>query len=658
MNRLILILIFGVQLCFAQTLYEESDGVVIMEAENTASPLGLWLKERSHPNFTGSGYLRFDGNQFTTGPANSPLEYTFRINQGGLYYLQLRVAEENQIINGEHRDDVSNDCYVRVDGDYTASPEAGNNHRDDATLALLQSNTKFYGGENDGTFVWAGGYQNDNQGNLDPGGHSNKRVAIYNFKAGETYTLVIHGRSKAFKIDRIAFSLASLPDSAARSTSLEETISLPAGTLYTYHARSDFPTLEGGDVPYYKDNNNDALAIDATIVENRNSFARASRAFDGVSGIYDATLTTLTEEDGQSTYRLLVNGAIVGTYLNTHIGAGSNLDMAPENHTWYGLDLATGDTIAVESITHTNGEIPEGDGTAWARGRWRELEFTKDGMLSRTRFTFSKQKDLLLAQFDSKPDADDIHAQAALGSLLAHSDLAGTKVFAVSGATGTQSGAFIDSSTLFTLAFGQKGTGWIDAQNDWNAAVSKIKDETKAILERGGKVWVQEAGQSDITSDWIAALIADGVTESVVKNSVIVVQHSQWNEKHTTPADLAYVKEKANYVAIDDGNADPGDYSTRAARGDETPNYVSSSTLWLPLATSDNNRNAVARALWKEADRIIQDSGFDASYSEIPDGGVDFSDTVETSWIFELGERADSVQAFWSRYVYDSRDPL
>lgn len=658
MRRLLPILLVAASLASAQTLYEEAEGIVIMEAESTVSPLGLWQKQSSHPDFTGTGYLRFDGNEYTHGPAVSPLEYTFRINQAGLYYLQLRVAEENQTINGEHRDDVSNDCYVRVDGNYEASPEAGNNHRDDATLAVLQSNTKFYGGKNDGTFVWAGGYQNDGQGNLDPGGHSNKRVAIYNFKAGETYTLVIHGRSKAFKIDRIAFSLASLPDSAPRSTSLAETTSLPAGTRYTYDARTDFPSLDSGDVPYYKDNNNGALAIDATIVENRNRFARASRTFDGVSGIYDATITTLTEEDGEGTYRLLVNGVIVGTYLNTHIGAGSELDMQPETHTWYGLTFNQGDTIAVESITHTNGEIPEGDGTAWARGRWSQLSLTKDGFLTKERYAFSKQKDLLLAQFDSKPDADDIHAQAALGSMLAHRDLIGTNVLAVSGAIGTQDGAFIDSSTLFNLAFGPEGTGWIDARQDWDGTVSTIKDKAKAILENGGKVWVQEAGQSDITKDWVEALLADGINEEVVKNSVIVVQHSQWNEDKTTPSDLAYVQDKTNYVAIDDGNADAGDYSTRAARGDETPNYVSSSPLWLPLATSNDNKNIVARALWKEADRIILDSGFDANYSEIPDGGVDFSDTVENAWIFEIATKADSVESFWKRYVYDAGDAL
>ncbi|MDQ8198650.1 hypothetical protein QEH56_10845 [Pelagicoccus enzymogenes] len=227
-----------------QTLYHESNGIVIMEAENTASPLGQWIKESSDPNFTGEGYLRFDGNIYTHGPAISPLEYQFRIHTPGLYYLQLRCAETNQTIDGEHRDDVSNDCYVRVDGDYEASPEAGNNHTDDAPLSLLKSNTKFFGGKNDGSFVWQGGYENNFQGRLDPGGHQNKRVAIYNFKAGETYTLVIHGRSKAFKIDRIAFNHAELPDSAVRSLTLAETVTPPTTALEEWRMLH-FGTKEG-----------------------------------------------------------------------------------------------------------------------------------------------------------------------------------------------------------------------------------------------------------------------------------------------------------------------------------------------------------------------------------------------------------------------------
>lgn len=38
-----------------------------------------------------------------------------------------------------------------------------------------------------------------------PGGHNNKRVAVYSLKAGETYTLILSGRSQLLKADVILF---------------------------------------------------------------------------------------------------------------------------------------------------------------------------------------------------------------------------------------------------------------------------------------------------------------------------------------------------------------------------------------------------------------------------------------------------------------------
>ncbi len=293
-------------------------------------------------------------------------------------------------------------------------------------------------------------------------------------------------------------------------------------------------------------------------------------------------------------------------------------------------------------------------GKKFESGRSKALEFVLSGTTANTRPSFEKSKDILIAQFDSKPDADDIHAQAALGAMLAHPDLAGVNFYAVSGAIGIQSGKFIDSRTLFTMAFGAENSRWTDAMANWEASVTRIRDKTKPILEAGGKVWVQEAGQSDITRDWIAALITAGVSEAVIKSNVIVVQHSKWNEDQTTSADLSYVRSKTDYRAIDDGNADSGDYSSRAYRGDVTPKYVSSATSWRTSAKAAGNPNATARELWTEADRIIVASGFNAGYSEIPGGGVDFSDCVENWWIFNIGSGADSVATFWDRYVVNT----
>lgn len=632
-------------------VYLEADGLVILEAESTQSPLGKWEKGSTLEGYTGDGYLTFTANNYETGPPNSPLEFTFRVQRAGLYHLHLHCAREDQQIRGEMRDDVANDAYVRVEGDFEAGPGPHNSHRDNASLTLLQNDTKFFGGDDD-TFAWA------SEDRLDPGGKSNKRDAVYHFKAGENYRLTVSGRSKAFKLNRILFRHQEVAIPVAEDLKLPESQRVAAESDFLYTATKDFPRLKENAVPYYVDRRYQCLAIDASTVDYRKGFARASRVFQGVDGRYQVRITTHTEEDGESSYRILTNGQEAApTFQNPFIGPGSDRDLKPHQHVWENVDLRNGDLLAIESNAATNGQIPEDGGTAWSRGRWQTLEFFLVNSLPEARTSFDKEKDLLLAQFDSKPDADDIHAQAALGSMLAHPDLAGVNCFAVAGAIGIQDGAYIDSTSLFNLAFGKKNQDWTDASGGdahWKASVKRIRDRVRSTLKGGGTVWVQEAGQSDITRDWVAALIASGVSEELIQEKVIVVQHSPWNEKKTTTADLNYVRNKTDYHAIDDGNADLGDYSKRPHRGEKTPGYVSKAKKWLQLAQAADNPNPKARALWTEAVRIIDATGFKANYSEIPDGGVDFSDCVENWYIFEIGDSADTVGKFWKRYVVNT----
>ncbi|MBC3758138.1 hypothetical protein H7U19_06970 [Hyunsoonleella sp. SJ7] len=260
---------------------------------------------------------------------------------------------------------------------------------------------------------------------------------------------------------------------------------------------------------------------------------------------------------------------------------------------------------------------------------------------------FNKKKDILIAQFDSKPDPDDIHAQAALGSMLLHQDLKGIDYYVVAGAVGVQGGAFIDSSKLLKLAFGNK---WANAHEDWNGAVASITKKVVGTLKKGGKVWVQEAGQSNITADWIAEVVKE-MPESLVKSNVIVVQHSKWNEDHATASDLDYVKQKTSYFAIDDGNKAYG--AEKGNRGPHlTPEYRAKDSEWIAIAKSSSNKKA--RKLWIEADKIITEkfpNKFPHEWSYIRYDGVDYSDCVENWWIFNIGNLADTHAKFWDRYV-------
>ncbi|MDU0352516.1 hypothetical protein RS130_00105 [Paraglaciecola aquimarina] len=431
----------------------------------------------------------------------------------------------------------------------------------------------------------------------------------------------------------------------------EQNTDTPTSGGLVYSALEDFRIMAEGLAPYYRDLRYNALAIDARVHDYRNLFAQASVQFSGQPGDYDITLTSLTEEDGEPIYRLLVNDEVVGMYRGSYIGKDSPKDLKLEKHTWKGITLKPGDKLSVGSIADTNGEIPEYGGTAWAKGRWQQIELKQAEDLPAPRPRFNYDNDLLVAQFDLLPDADDVHAIAALGSMLQHSDLQKVDYIAVAGTTGIQKGTYVNANTLFNMAFGQQNLYWTDARADWQKSVLMIRDRVKARLANGGKIWVQEAGQSDFTRDWVEGLIDVGVHPSVVKNNVIVVQHSSWNEEKTTAEDLSFIKKLTDYRAINDGNKALKKYIRKNRRGEFTPQYVDLDLKWIKTAVSTSNDNEDIRKLWIEADKLIKSSGFSAKYSVIPKGGVDFSDLVETWWTLELGQPAISVHAFWQRYV-------
>ncbi len=135
-------------------------------------------------------------------------------------------------------------------------------------------------------------------------------------------------------------------------------------------ATKDFPnTTVSGFSPAYTDKNQDALAINAK--EYKDKFAAAEATFDGNAATYNITINTLSELDGESTYRLVIDGKNVGTFKNPT----TTIDYAPASKVFKNIVMKKGATIRVEFSSHTNGKIPEGDGTAFSRGRWTSLEF-------------------------------------------------------------------------------------------------------------------------------------------------------------------------------------------------------------------------------------------------------------------------------------------
>ena len=244
---------------------------------------------------------------------------------------------------------------------------------------------------------------------------------------------------------------------------------------------------------------------------------------------------------------------------------------------------------------------------------------------------FDTDTDLFLAHFDSKTDVDDIHSVAGVATMLADPRFAAVNYHAVAGAYGTQEGLYVPAEELFELAFGDN---WSDAHADFDTALDEVARLAAGVLEADGTIWIADAGQSDFSAALVRRLEED-LAGLDAKRRIHIVQHADWNEEVTTPADLAYVKAATSYHRIPDGNA-PGNGSP-GFRSDEVIDWRS----WV----SDERLVEI----WTMAIDIANTyNGVDGRYlnESIEKGGLDFSDVAESMWIFGFEDIVDARDFF------------
>ena len=132
-----------------------------------------------------------------------------------------------------------------------------------------------------------------------------------------------------------------------------------------------FRIVEGdGFVPAYKDQGHNALAVNPDRYKDK--FGAAETTFTGKPGVYDVTLTTMAETDGESTYRLRIGGKLVGEFTNPK----TSVDYKPTGKTWKKVTVGKQAKIRVEFNTATNSTSRQGSRKGYSRGRWRSLTFT------------------------------------------------------------------------------------------------------------------------------------------------------------------------------------------------------------------------------------------------------------------------------------------
>jgi len=142
-------------------------------------------------------------------------------------------------------------------------------------------------------------------------------------------------------------------------------------TTIVLKATQDFVQVtEDLFVPSYKDKNHNALAINAG--KYKNKYGKAVYIYSESDSTFDLKFTSLTEIDGESSYRILIDNQLISQFQNPETAK----DYIPYIHKVKKVCLKKGQKIQVEFSSHSNGKIPEGKAFAFARGRWVSLELT------------------------------------------------------------------------------------------------------------------------------------------------------------------------------------------------------------------------------------------------------------------------------------------
>lgn len=175
-------------------VFEESDEVVIIEAESVSQIASGWEFRSSGDGYTGKGYLQYSGgkNPDMPTPATSTLKYDIFIHTSGRWNLQLR--SKNEISDGicAVLGNGMNELWVRVDTDNWMKVFSLN------PVGQWGWITKF---------DWL-----SNQ-------HFGQENAWFDLTSG-SHTIEIAGRSNLYILDKIHFILEKNPeDSLGRSSS-------------------------------------------------------------------------------------------------------------------------------------------------------------------------------------------------------------------------------------------------------------------------------------------------------------------------------------------------------------------------------------------------------------------------------------------------------
>lgn len=246
--------------------------------------------------------------------------------------------------------------------------------------------------------------------------------------------------------------------------------------------------------------------------------------------------------------------------------------------------------------------------------------------------------DLVVLNYDSCPDRDDIHAAVAGRMVVDYYGLSlGSDYIVNNGACGDQlprSSYLTNSPRIFNELYGIEGSTntWQDVFNNEARGALTSAEKMAIALSQGRKVWIMEGGPSDFTFEVLQLL--EPLVAGISLKNVVVVQHSAgFNQREADPSHLDYVRNVTDYRLIDDGNNRNNSTPQLNQNNRDSSRY---STPDVAIINSFRN-NAVYGDAWRVAFDLFN-----------PNERFDASDTVELLWI--LGLQSNDI-ADWSDFA-------
>ncbi len=200
------------QTVLAQGVFQETDGIVVIEIES-ANAYFDWVAETAISGYTGANYLHYKGPDYFNTPGNSLLTFKLNITTTGKYRFQWHSRIAQGTSNTDH-----NDTWLRL-GDATKFyAQKGNSVLYPKGSGMTPNPN---GSSSDG---WFKVYQNvNNSWTWNTSTSDNDPHDIYvEFDTPGEYTLEVSARSKGHAINRMVLFHENVTASEALDLSREE----------------------------------------------------------------------------------------------------------------------------------------------------------------------------------------------------------------------------------------------------------------------------------------------------------------------------------------------------------------------------------------------------------------------------------------------------